>query len=129
MRFAFIAAEKALFPVSLLCSVLKVSRSGFYAWRHHKEPPRRAQDQRLGLEVEAIYCSHFQAYGGPKIHHELIARSFHIRKKRVERLLREKDLATQRPKRFRRTTDSNHTQPIAPNLLSRNFSFKAPNQA
>jgi len=129
MRFAFIAAEKALFPVSLLCSVLKVSRSGFYAWRHHKEPPRRAQDRRLGLEVEGIYCGHFQSYGSPRIHRELTARGVHVGKKRVERLLREKGLAARRPKRFRRTTDSNHTQPIAPNLLGRNFSFKAPNQA
>ena len=129
MRYAFIAAEKAFFPLVLLCSVLQVSRSGYYAWRHRKEPRRQAQDRRLGLEVEAIYIGCFQGYGSPRIHRELAARGVHVGKKRVERLMRERGLAARRPKRFRRTTDSNHQHPIASNLLERNFSVAAPNRA
>lgn len=128
MKFSFIAAEKAHYSVDVLCSALGVSRSGCYAWQGRKEPRRRARDRQLGLEVEAIYCGTHQAYGSPRIHRELAARGVHVSKKRVARLLRERGLSARRPKRFRRTTDSNHSQPIAPNLVARNFRAEAPNQ-
>jgi putative transposase len=129
VKFSFIAAEKATYSVEVLCSVLGVSRSGYYAWQGRKEPRRRAKDRQLGVEVEAIYCGAFQSYGSPRIHRELAARGVHVGKKRVERLLRERGLSARRPKRFRSTTDSNHSQPIAPNLLARNFQAASPNQA
>lgn len=128
MRFSFISAEKAHYSVESLCCALGVSRSGYYAWLGRKEPRRRARDRHLGLEVEAIYCGTHQAYGSPRIHRELQARGVLVGKKRVERLLRERGLSARRPKRFRRTTDSNHSQPIAPNLVARNFRAEAPNQ-
>lgn len=129
MKFSFIAAEKATYSVEVLCSVLGVSRSGYYAWQGRKEPRRRARDRQLGMEVEAIYCGTLQSYGSPRIHRELAARGVHVGKKRVERLLRERGLSARRPRRFRSTTDSNHSQPIAPNLLARNFQAESPNQA
>jgi len=128
VRFSFIASEKAYYPVELLCSVLEVSRSGYYAWCGRPESSRRRRDRQLGLEVEAIYCGSFQAYGSPRIHRELAARGVQVGKKRIERLLRERGLSAHRPRRFRRTTDSNHAQPIAPNLVARNFRTSTPDQ-
>ncbi len=68
-------------------------------------------------------------YGSPRVHADLRAKGLRVGKKRVARVMREKGLATKRKRRFRRTTDSNHTSPIAPNVLERDFTQEAPNQA
>jgi len=71
VRFAFIAVEKATYPVRVLCRVLEVSRAGFYAW-HTRPPARRTQqDQRLGVEIQAIHAESRQRYGSPRVHAEL----------------------------------------------------------
>lgn len=129
MRFAFIAAEKATFPVRLLCRTLKVSRAGFYAW--HKRPPaaRARADERLGLEIATIHAESRQRYGCPRIHAELAARGCRTGRKRVARLMRTRGLAARRRRRFRVTTQSRHRFPIAPNVLARQFERAAPNQA
>jgi putative transposase len=129
VKYAFISAERANYPIEILCSVLGVSRSGYYASRKRPEPTRRKDDRRLGLEVEAIYCGSFSAYGSPRIQRDLKARGLRVGKKRVERLMKERGLAAQERRRFRRTTDSSHSYPIAPNLLARNFKTTGPNQA
>jgi putative transposase len=129
VRFAFIAAEKAAFPVRLLCRMLKVSRAGFYAW--HKRPPaaRARADERLGLEIATIHAESRQRYGCPRIHAELAARGCRTGRKRVARLMRMRGLAARRRRRFRVTTQSRHRFPIAPNVLARRFERAAPNQA
>ena len=71
MRFAFIAAEKATFPVRLLCRTLQVSRAGFYAWQARPPAPRVGADERLGLEIAAIHAESRQRYGSPRVHAEL----------------------------------------------------------
>ena len=71
MRFSFIATEKAWYPVALLCRVLQVSRSGYYAWRKRPAAERRRQDQRLALEVAAIHAESRGRYGSPRVHAEL----------------------------------------------------------
>ncbi|UQA57104.1 IS3 family transposase [Polyangium aurulentum] len=129
VKFAFIAAEKAFFPVSVLCDVLGVSRSGFYAWSKHPAPRRKASDAQLAAEIVAAHRRSRGTYGSPRVHAELRARGLRVGKKRVERLMRERGLEARRKRRFRRTTDSNHTQPIAPNLLARQFETNAPNEA
>jgi hypothetical protein len=86
VRFAFIGAEKAAFPVRLLCRTLQVSRAGFYAWPT-RPPARRAQaDARLGPEVAAIHAETRQRYGSPRIHAELADRGCRTSRKRVARL-------------------------------------------
>jgi putative transposase len=129
VRFAFIAVEKAAFPVRLLCRTLKVSRAGFYAW--HKRPPaaRTRADERLGLEIANIHAESRQRYGCPRIHAELAARGCRTGRKRVARLMRTRGLAARRRRRFRVTTQSRHRFPIAPNVLARQFERAAPNQA
>ena len=129
MKYAFIAVEKAFFPVIVLCDVLEVSRSGFYAFSKRPVPRRKTADAQLGVEIVAIHRRSRGTYGSPRVHAELRAKGFSVSKKRVERLMRESGVEARRKRRFRRTTDSKHSMPIAPNLLSRHFTTNAPNKA
>ncbi len=129
MKFTFIAVEKAFYPVSVLCDVLLVSRSGFYAHCKLKASPRKADDIRLATEITAIHRRSRNTYGSPRIHAELRAgKGLRVGKKRVERLMRERGLKACQKRRFRCTTNSKHTMPVAPNVLARRFVTKAPNQ-
>jgi transposase InsO family protein len=129
VKFAFIAAEKAFYPVEALCDVLEVSRSGYYAWTKRRPPARALSDAQLEAEIAAVHRKSRGTYGSPRVHAELRAKGVRVGKKRVERLMREGGIQARRKRPFRRTTDSNHTQPIAPNVLGRQFDVKAPNQA
>ena len=129
MRFAFIAVEKACFPVRLLCRVLGVSRAGFYVWQDRAPSPHARADERLGLEIAAIHAESRQRYGSPRVHAELGARGHRISRKRVARLMRQRGLAGRRRRRFRATTDSRHTFPVACNVLARQFAQPTPDVA
>lgn len=117
MRFAFIASEKAAFPVRLLCPTLQVSRAGFYAWQARPPAPRTQADARLGVEVAAIHAESRQRYGSPRVHAELRARGCRTSRKRVARLMRARGLAARRRRRFRVTTNSRHPFPPSPQRL------------
>ena len=127
MRFSFIATEKACYPVALMCRVLQVSRSGYYAWRKRPAAERRRQDQRLTLEVAAIHAGSRGRYGSPRVHAELHQRGQRIARKRVARLMRAAGLRARERRRFRCTTDSGHAMAITGNLLARRFAMRAPN--
>ena len=128
MRFAFITAEKAQYPVSLLCSLLEVSRSGYYAWCVRPPSQRAISDGVLTEEIRNIHESSQQRYGSPRIHEELGANDTHVGRKRVARLMKENCLSARIKRRFVKTTDSKHDFPIAPNLLERDFTADAPNE-
>jgi len=128
VKFVFIAAEKALYPVRMLCTVLEVSRSGFYAWVDRPTPLKTTADARLLLEIRAALLRGRGAYGSPRIHRELRARGIRVGKKRIERSMRENGLVARQKRRFVHTTDSRHEHPIAPNLLDRHFDPKAANE-
>ena len=127
MKFDFIHAKKASYPVAVLCEQLGVSRSGYYAWAKRAESPRSRSDRELGLEVAAVHQESRGRYGSPRVHAELRARGRHVARKRVARLMRQQGLAARRRRRFVRTTDSAHRQPVADNLLARQFSPGQPN--
>jgi putative transposase len=129
VRFEFIDAEKAHYPIDVLCAALEVSRSGYYAWKGRPPPARTAADEQLGVEIAAIHRRSRGTYGSPRVHAELRAKDRRVSKKRVARVMRDKKLAARRKRQFRRTTDSNHDSPIAPNVLERNFEQEAPNKA
>jgi transposase InsO family protein len=126
VRFAFIAVEKACFPVRALCRVLAVSRAGFYAWHTRAPSPHAQADERLGLEIAAIHEESRQRYGSPRVHAELGDRGHRVSRKRVARLMRERSLAGRRRRRFRATTDSRHAFPVAASILARQFEQSAP---
>jgi putative transposase len=128
VRFSFIATEKAWYPVTLMCRVLHVSRSGYYAWCKRPAAERSREDQRLTLEVAAIHAESRGRYGSPRVHAELQQRGHRIARKRVARLMRTAGLRARMRRRFRCTTDSRHGLPIKGNLLARRFAVSAPNR-
>ena len=129
MRFAFVDAEKAAWPVEIQCDVLDVSRSGYYAWKRRPAPPRAMEDAAIVVEIKAAYKAGRRAYGSPRVHRELRAKGRRVGRKRVERLMRQQGIVARKRRRFRKTTDSNHPHPIAPNVLERNFNVELPNTA
>jgi putative transposase len=127
MRYRFVAAERAAFPVRTLCRVVGVAVSGFYAWLRRRPGRRREDDRRVGERIAAIVASSRRTYGSPRVHAELRAEGVRVGRKRVARLMREGGLAVaRRRRRVPRTTDSRHDLPVAPNLLDRNFAAERP---
>lgn len=129
MKFAFISAEKASTPVAVLCRVLGVSRSGFYAWEHREPSASSTSDGRLAVRIAAIHKASGGRYGSPRVHAELAAEGVAVSRKRVARIMTELGLASLRKRRFKATTDSNHKLPIANNVLDRKFEVDAPDVA
>jgi putative transposase len=127
VRFEFINAQKALFPVEFMCEQLEVSRSGFYAWRERPESAHQQEDTQLAEEVAQAHYDSRGTYGSPRVHAELQAQGRKVSRKRVARLMGEQKLAARRRRRSVRTTDSNHRHPVAPNVLERDFSPSQPN--
>ena len=105
-----------MYPIAMMCRVLGVSRSGFYAWRHRKPSNRAQQTVRLVAEIRAVHKESRGTYGSPRVHIELQERNFQVGRNRVARLMREAGITARYKRRFRRTTDSNHNDPIAANL-------------
>src|SRR5690606_10883363 len=97
------------------------SRSRYYQWLKEPQSGRARDDERLAASIRDIHTEHNGRYGSPRIHQELRARGERVGRKRVARLMSNQGLRGRTPKRFRRTTDSRHDHPIAPNLLARNF--------
>jgi transposase InsO family protein len=128
MRFTFIAAKKAEHTVTILCRCLRVTRSGFYAWRCRPESTHARDDRRLKVLVGVSFEESKQRYGSPRIHEDLLEQDEHVSRKRVVRLMQEDGLVARRRKRYRCTTMSDHDQPVAANLLDRRFAAAAPNQ-
>ncbi|MDQ3308522.1 MAG: IS3 family transposase [Gemmatimonadota bacterium] len=124
MKYACIQAHRGEFPISLLCRVLEVSRSGFYAAQQRGPGQHERAEERLRLEIRSIHRASKRRYGSPRVHKELRAQGIRCGKKRVERLMREDGLRAKRRRRFRRTTDSAHAYPVAPNLLERRFAVE-----
>ena len=128
MRFTFIAAKKAEHTVSILCRCLRVTRSGFYAWRRRPESTHTRLDRRLRVLVQASFDASHQRYGRPRIHEDLVEQHEHVSRKRVVRLMQEVGLVARVRKRFKGTTMSNHDLPVAANLLDRQFEAAGVNQ-
>jgi putative transposase len=129
VKFAFIETSQVAFPIGLMCEVLEVSRSGYYAWKKAPTSVRAKSDAQLAVEISAAHTRSRGIYGSPRVHRELQARGVRVGRKRVERLMRKNGIQGRQKRRFRRTTDSSHALPIAPNVLERKFDPKAPNEA
>lgn len=128
MRYAFIDARKAEYPVSRLCSVLSVSQSGYHAWRRRGLSLRRRHDMVLSSHVRMAFRLSHQTYGSPRMVHELREQGFVVGRRRIARLMRESGLQARQKRRFTRTTDSAHAFPLAPNLIAQRFGTDAPNR-
>jgi putative transposase len=128
VRFEFIHAEKANFPVKLMCRLLEVSRSGYYRWRNAPPSRRAREDEKLKPKVAAVHAESGETYGSPRIHAELVEQGVEIGRNRVARLMREMGLCAVPEKRFRKTTDSSHGLGFAPDLVERDFRPTEPNR-
>ena len=127
MRYRFVAAERATFPVRTLCRLVGAAASGFYAWLRRRPGRRAGEDAGLAGRIAAIFEASRRTYGSPRIHAELREDGVRIGRGRVARLMREAGLAVARRRRVPpRTTDSRHDHPVAPNLLGRNFAADRP---
>ena len=126
MRFRFVAAERAPFPVRTLCRVVGASASGFYAWLRRGPGRRAGEDAGLAGRIGAIFEASRRTYGSPRVHAELREDGVRIGRGRVARLMREAGLVVVRRRRVPRTTDSRHDHPVAPNLLGRRFAAERP---
>lgn len=128
MRFAFIGAEQATHAVAILCRRLQVTRSGFYAWQHRPVCPHARRDRQLRALIRHAYDTSRGSYGSPRVRADLRAQGIAISRKHVARLMREEGFRARVRKRFRLTTLSDDDQPIAGNVLARQFTADRPNQ-
>ena len=112
-----------------MCQVLKVSRSGYYNWLKNPISPRKIRDMKLKQKIIQIYQNSRKTYGSPRIYQKLLREGYHIGKKRVERLMQELAIQAVAKRKYKATTDSKHTQPVADNHLNRDFTVERPNQA
>lgn len=122
MRYAVITRHRREFELRLMCRVLEVSPSGYYASLKRPLSWHALIDEVLMARVRIIHAESGETYGAPRVHLELQAEGLPASPKRVARLMREEGLVA-RPRKARRihTTDSNHDHPIAPNLLAQQF--------
>jgi putative transposase len=127
-KYQFVAAQASEYPVTVLCRVLGLARSGYYAWRQRSVSARHKRDQQLTSQIRTIFTDSRRTYGSPRVHAQLKGQGIRCARKRVARLMRQAQLCARGRRRSVRTTDSRHSQPIAPNLLSRTFQAEAPNR-
>lgn len=131
MRFVFIHAHARIWHITTMCRVLEVSRAGYYAWRARPLCERVKEDRRLTTRIREIHQEVEGRYGSPRVHQELRVLGIPCGKHRVARLMRADGLRAKSTPRYRVTTQSDHDERIAPNVLDRQFavaSTGAPDQ-
>jgi putative transposase len=128
MRFKLIDAAKEEFPVQRLCKVLGVSPSGYFAWRGRPACRRQRDDLVLLAHVRSSFQLSNGTYGSPRMTRELQDAGLAVGRRRTARLMRENGLKARQRRRFKRTTDSLHAFPVAPNLIEQDFSAEAPDE-
>jgi putative transposase len=128
MRFQLIDVAKKDFPVQRLCKVLGVSPSGYFAWRRRPASPRQREDLVLLAQIRSACALSNETYGSPRMTRELQDNGLSVGRRRTARLMRENGLKARPKRRFKRTTDSHHAFPVAPNLLDQDFSAERPNE-
>ena len=129
MTFGFIADHAAEWPVTWMCEALEVSASGYYAWAARPDSPAEHRRQELVRAIEEVHAEVRQRYGSPRMTAELKARGHECSENTVAKLMNAHGIKARAPRRFVRTTDSNHRLPVAGNLLARDFDPTGPNEA
>jgi len=127
-RFRFVDAEKARFPVSLLCRTVGVSKSGYYAWRDRPPSRRSREDAALAEKIREIHERSRRTYGYPRVHAELRALGMRCGRRRVARLMRKSGIQGCMRGRKKRTTRRDPRAIPAPDLVKRNFAATAPDR-
>src|ERR1019366_512908 len=128
MKFQLIDKAKGEFPVHRLCGVLGVSQSGYFAWKDRPASRCRRDDMVLLAPVRSAFTLSNGTYGSPRMTRELQDNGFAVGRRRTARLMRENGLKARQKRRFKRTTDSDHAWPIAPNIIDQDFTATGPNE-
>jgi|SRR5579862_3410768 len=128
MKYQFIEEQKQNFPIVVMCSVLEVSESGFYAWRKRPICRRRREDAHLAQEIRQAFERHQGRYGSPRIHKDLYDEGIKCSRKRVARLMQAEELSARSKRRRVVTTKRDETHLVALNLLNRDFHAEEPNK-
>lgn len=127
LKFAFIAEHRHQYPITVLCSALEVSESGYYAWKNREPSQHCREDAQLAAELQQLFLQHRQVYGSPRLHALLQARGVRTSRKRVQRLMRELGISAQAKRTRTPTTTSDRGGRFAPNTLGRDFTAQRPN--
>jgi transposase InsO family protein len=127
-RYRFIHAERATYPVAVLCRVLRVSRAGYYAWAGRGASARARADEDLVAQIAAVHARSRATYGTPRVHAALRAAGVRTSRRRVARLMRAAGLAGCCRRRRVRTTVADPAAVPAPNLVARHFAAPAPDR-
>jgi putative transposase len=126
MKFEFIRRHVGQFKVSIMCRMLKVSRSGYYAWRKRLPSAHALDNARLLALLRRLFALHHKRYGYRRIH-QVAQKEIPCGRHRVARLMSENGLKVPLRRGRHRTTNSQHKRPAAPNILGRQFMAEAPN--
>jgi putative transposase len=126
--FPFIDRHKDVWPVTVMCETLGVSPQGFYAWRSRPKSEQERRRAALVVEICAVHAEAKGRYGSPRVHAELVAKGVPCCVNTVAKLMSDNDIRAKTARKFRNTTDSNHSLPVADNLLSREFDAQGPNE-
>jgi putative transposase len=122
MRFAWIKTHKDDWPMNLMCRVLRVSRSGYYAWKVRPMSKRHKRRTELVEQIRRVHTDSRRIYGSPRVHRQLKDRGVACCENTVAKLMRDSGLASKMKKSFKiKTTDSRHDHAVAPNTLDQNF--------
>jgi len=121
MKYAFIEEQRTQHCIERMCSMLEVSRAGYYEWRGRPESMRSQADAELRAAIVEAHTKSRRTYGRPRIHAELAAQGVRVGSKRIGRIMKSAGIAGVRPRRLRKTTDSAHGLPVAANALARQF--------
>lgn len=129
MKYAFIQSDLSLYDVALCCAVLEVSASGYYKSRQRGPGVRALRRAELAVKIQAAHAQNRGVYGSPRIHQVLLAQGESVCENTVARVMKERKIRAKTKRKFvPRTTDSTHGQPVAGNLLGRQFAASAPNE-
>jgi transposase InsO family protein len=128
VKYAFIDEHSEEFPVGLMCRVMGVSKSGYFAWCKRDESPREARKNALVVKIAQIHQGSRSTYGSPRVYRVLKGMGEKCSKGTVERLMRKHGIRSKVRRKYKATTDSNHPLPVAPNRVRRDFTAPAPNR-
>lgn len=125
---AFIHSQREQYPLQVLCRVLQVSRSGYYAWRRRGLSQRAQANARLLVAIKQAHKDSRETYGSPRVHQVLLRQGQRCGRHRVARLMRLAELRGVPRRKFVRTTQRAAEEARVPDRLQRDFSASAPNQ-
>jgi putative transposase len=123
-----IKSNEEHFPVGMMCRMVSVSRSGYYAWKHRPHSDRDKANQLLANEIKRVFDDEKGRPGSPRITRRLQEEGQSVSRHRVAKIMRINGWRAKAAKKYKATTNSNHSLPVAPNLLEQNFTADAPDQ-